>query len=195
MIEALARSGNELALSVAQRCHRLAPDCDADAREGNSQILSHCFDLAALGRRRGKRELVIVAAGEQTLRCERLVRAGGDRLCARQALPTELGADAGGLENVAEVAEQAVGDVDGSVRQSAQPSSQLDLRLGRMQAREASLARGAFELQQHPGTPFKVVVNEAVELGKSFGGTGGHKYVNGVLDKLASQLRPDERRA
>ena len=56
----------------------------------------------------------------------------------------------------------------------------------------AILYIGAFELQQHPGTPFKVVVNEAVELGKSFGGTGGHKFVNGVLEKLAGILRPQE---
>ena len=56
----------------------------------------------------------------------------------------------------------------------------------------AILYIGAFELQSHPETPFKVVVNEAVELGKSFGGTGGHKFVNGVLEKLASGLRPDE---
>lgn len=56
----------------------------------------------------------------------------------------------------------------------------------------AILYIGAFELQQHPGTPFKVVVNEAVELGKSFGGTGGHKFVNGVLEKLAGGLRPNE---
>ena len=56
----------------------------------------------------------------------------------------------------------------------------------------AILYIGAFELQAHPETPFKVVVNEAVELGKSFGGTGGHKFVNGVLEKLAGGLRPDE---
>jgi N utilization substance protein B len=56
----------------------------------------------------------------------------------------------------------------------------------------AILYIGAFELLAHPETPFKVVVNEAVELGKSFGGTGGHKFVNGVLEKLASHLRPDE---
>jgi len=56
----------------------------------------------------------------------------------------------------------------------------------------AILYIGAFELQAHPETPFKVVVNEAVELGKSFGGTGGHKFVNGVLEKLAGRLRPDE---
>jgi N utilization substance protein B len=38
-----------------------------------------------------------------------------------------------------------------------------------------------------------VVINEAVELAKEFGGTDGHKYVNGVLDKLVARLRPDER--
>ncbi|MDH4173426.1 MAG: transcription antitermination factor NusB [Betaproteobacteria bacterium] len=56
----------------------------------------------------------------------------------------------------------------------------------------AILYIGAFELQEHPETPFKVVINEAIELGKSFGGTGGHKFVNGVLEKLAAGLRPDE---
>jgi N utilization substance protein B len=38
------------------------------------------------------------------------------------------------------------------------------------------------------------VINEAIELAKEFGGTDGYKYVNGVLDKLAPRLRPDERR-
>jgi N utilization substance protein B len=56
----------------------------------------------------------------------------------------------------------------------------------------AILYIGAFELQQHPETPFKVVINEAIELGKSFGGTGGHKFVNGVLEKLALGLRSQE---
>jgi N utilization substance protein B len=56
----------------------------------------------------------------------------------------------------------------------------------------AILYIGAFELHSHPETPFKVVLNEAIELGKSFGGTGGHKFVNGVLEKLAGALRPQE---
>lgn len=51
---------------------------------------------------------------------------------------------------------------------------------------------GACELAGHPETPFKVVLNEAVELGKSFGGTDGHKFVNGVLEKLALDLRAEE---
>jgi N utilization substance protein B len=54
------------------------------------------------------------------------------------------------------------------------------------------LLLGAFELTDFPETPYRVVLNEAIELAKSFGGTDGHKYVNGVLDKMASKLRPDE---
>ena len=51
---------------------------------------------------------------------------------------------------------------------------------------------GAYELQNCLDVPYKVAINEAVELAKSFGGTDGHKYVNGVLDKAAADLRPDE---
>ncbi len=53
----------------------------------------------------------------------------------------------------------------------------------------AALLIGAFELQYHPEIPYKVVINEAVELTKSFGGIDGHKYVNGVLDKFAAKVR------
>ena len=48
------------------------------------------------------------------------------------------------------------------------------------------------EFLRHPEVPYRVVINEAVELAKSFGGTDGHKYVNGVLDKLAATLREPE---
>jgi len=51
---------------------------------------------------------------------------------------------------------------------------------------------GAYELAQRSETPFKVVLNEAIELGRSFGGTDGHKFVNGVLEKLARELRAEE---
>lgn len=56
----------------------------------------------------------------------------------------------------------------------------------------AVLLIGAFELKNNVEIPYRVVINEAVELTKSFGGIDGHKYVNGVLDKLAPKLRPDE---
>ncbi len=54
------------------------------------------------------------------------------------------------------------------------------------------LLLGAFELTHHPEVPYRVVINEAVELAKTFGGSDGHKFVNGVLDKLAAQVRATE---
>jgi len=54
---------------------------------------------------------------------------------------------------------------------------------------------GAYELAHVPDVPYKVAINEAVELAKSYGGTDGHKYVNGVLDKLAAKLRSAEVKA
>ncbi len=54
------------------------------------------------------------------------------------------------------------------------------------------LAIGAWELLRAPGIPYRVAINEAVELAKAYGGTDGYKYVNGVLDKLAAQTRAAE---
>ena len=54
------------------------------------------------------------------------------------------------------------------------------------------LLLGAYELAYEPATPYKVVINEAVDLAKTYGATDGHKYVNGVLDKLALELRAAE---
>jgi N utilization substance protein B len=56
----------------------------------------------------------------------------------------------------------------------------------------AALLIGAYELSTHIEIPYKVVINEAVELTKSFGGIDGHKYVNGVLDKFAAKVRDAE---
>lgn len=56
----------------------------------------------------------------------------------------------------------------------------------------AILRVGAYELIEHPEIPYRVVINEAVELAKIFGAEQGHRYVNGVLDKAARALRPLE---
>ena len=56
----------------------------------------------------------------------------------------------------------------------------------------AVLRIGAFELASHPEIPYRVVINEAIEMAKVFGAEQGHKYVNGVLDKAAKTLRPLE---
>jgi len=54
------------------------------------------------------------------------------------------------------------------------------------------LVMAAYELKHQTDTPFKVVINEAIELAKAYGGTDGHRFVNGVLDRLAAQLREAE---
>ena len=51
---------------------------------------------------------------------------------------------------------------------------------------------GAYELTHCLDVPYKVAINEEVNLAKAYGGTDGHKYVNGVLDKTAGDLRPAE---
>lgn len=56
----------------------------------------------------------------------------------------------------------------------------------------AVLRLGAFELRYKPEVPYRVVINEAVELAKVFGAEQGHKYVNGVLDQVAKQVRAVE---
>jgi N utilization substance protein B len=56
----------------------------------------------------------------------------------------------------------------------------------------AILLLGAWELMHQQEIPYRVTINEAIELGKKFGATDGHKYVNGVLDRLATAVRPDE---
>ena len=90
-----------------------------------------------------------------------------------------------------------VGLLRGVLAQQAELQEQLQTFLDRPFAElspiEASiLLAGAFELANYQQTPYRVIINEAIELTKGFGGTDGHKYVNGVLDKLAFKLRPVE---
>ncbi len=59
----------------------------------------------------------------------------------------------------------------------------------------AALLVGAYELAHCLDVPYKVAINEAVELAKKYGGTDGHKYINGVLDKYAKTARPAETQA
>jgi N utilization substance protein B len=85
----------------------------------------------------------------------------------------------------------------GCIEQAAELDAQLARHVDRKTSElspveHAALLIGAYELQHCLDIPYKVVINEGVELAKTFGGTDGHKYVNGVLDKLAAELRPVE---
>lgn len=69
----------------------------------------------------------------------------------------------------------------------------VDRNLAEIDPVESSILRLAvYEFIHRPEVPYRVVLNEAVELAKSFGGEKGHKYVNGVLDKMGSKLRAVE---
>jgi len=72
----------------------------------------------------------------------------------------------------------------------------VDRNLSEIDPVESSVLRLAvYEFMHRPEVPYRVVLNEAVELAKSFGGEKGHKYVNGVLDKMGSKLRAVEYKA
>lgn len=112
---------------------------------------------------------------------------GGDALEQVRALEGYERADRDLAEGLVRGVLARAGELEGLIAPC------LDREFRRLSPVErAILYIGAFELLAHPETPFKVVLNEAVELGKSFGGTGGHKFVNGVLEKLAGALRPQE---
>jgi len=90
---------------------------------------------------------------------------------------------------------------DALLRGSIEEAAALDAALAKHVDRKTTelspvehgvLMIGAYELARCLDIPYKVAINEAVELAKAFGGTDGHKYVNGVLDKVAADLRPSE---
>ncbi|ULJ60878.1 transcription antitermination factor NusB [Wielerella bovis] len=56
----------------------------------------------------------------------------------------------------------------------------------------AILLMAVHELKEMPETPYPVIINEAIEVTKTFGGTDSHKFINGILDKLAVDLRPND---
>ncbi len=82
----------------------------------------------------------------------------------------------------------------GAVREVGEVEREVTPFLDRKYAELSPIERGiimlaGYELLREPKVPYRVVINEAVELAKSYGGTDGHKFVNGVLDKLAGKLR------
>lgn len=72
----------------------------------------------------------------------------------------------------------------------------LDRRVAELDPVELAILRlAAWEFSQRIDVPYRVVLNEGIELAKTFGATDGHKYINGVLDKLAARLRQAEIRS
>lgn len=129
------------------------------------------------------------------------------RRCALQALYQwqMAGQDLGDIESQF-LNEQDIGGADLSYfsellrsipRQTTELDEQyrpfLDRAVDELDPIELAILRiGAYELMRHPEIPFRVVINEAVELAKTFGADQSHRYINGVLDKAARELRAIE---
>jgi N utilization substance protein B len=78
-------------------------------------------------------------------------------------------------------------DLDALLKQA------LDRPISRVDPVERAILRvGAYELRFCPGVPARAIINEAVDLAKLLGSEQGHRYVNGVLDRLAREVRPTE---
>ena len=88
----------------------------------------------------------------------------------------------------------------GVIREAESLTTKLEAYLDRPVAELSPVERvvllvALFEFTYHLEIPYRVVINEAVEIAKTFGGSEGYRYVNGVLDKVAGQIRPAEARA
>ncbi|NVK54598.1 MAG: transcription antitermination factor NusB [Alteromonadaceae bacterium] len=86
----------------------------------------------------------------------------------------------------------------GVVKQASQLDTAIKPYLGRLPEEldpieKAILRLATFELTQQMDVPYKVIINEAIELAKSFGAEESHKFINGALDKAVKTLRRDER--
>ena len=84
--------------------------------------------------------------------------------------------------------------LEGAVQHAAALEQEIAPCLDRSFSALSPVERGilllaGYELMHRPEVPYRVVINEAVELAKTYGGTDGHKFVNGVLDKLAARVR------
>lgn len=94
------------------------------------------------------------------------------------------------MEHFSELLRECIARAD-ALDQSLTPY--LDIPVAQLDPVEHSILRlSLYELMQRLDIPYRVVINEAVDLAKKFGAEQGHKFVNGVLDKAAQELRPHE---
>jgi N utilization substance protein B len=96
-------------------------------------------------------------------------------------------ADLGYFQELVQQVPARVQDIDAAINPF------LDRPLPQVDPVELAILRiAAYELLQRLDVPYRVVINEAVELAKKFGAEQGHRFINGVLDKAARKLRPQE---
>ena len=135
------------------------------------------------GSRRRSRELALQAMYQW------LVAGGDAKTLLRQAQDNaDFGrADSAYLSALVEGVIERAADLDGALQPFLdRPAASVS------PVEHALLLMGAYELIASREVPYRVAINEAVELAKSYGGTDGYKYVNGVLDRLAASTRSAE---
>ena len=92
------------------------------------------------------------------------------------------------VNDVVATLEARSSEIDDALKQAAE-----HWEVGRLAATDRSVLRAAVaELMGRPGTPVRVVLNEAIELAKRYGSEESGRFVNGVLDRVARALRPEE---
>ena len=102
------------------------------------------------------------------------------------------------LDEFAEADQEFLGEqLRGTIAEAAGLRERIEPLADRKWDELSPIERGilmlaAWELVHKQDIPYRVTINEAIELGKTFGGTDGHKYVNGVLDRLAAAVRAEE---
>ena len=134
-------------------------------------------------KRRRARELVLQGLYQRQLSCN------ADDAVRLQLFESESAADAD-RDYLAELWRGVIADYDALMTALAPHASRAIRELSPIE--RAILAIGAWELLRRSDVPYKVVIDEAVELAKDYGGTDGHRFVNGVLDKLAARVRETE---
>ena len=133
--------------------------------------------------RRRSRELVLQGLYQRRL-------AGNDARDVRVQLEESKGFERADAAYFEELWRGLANDADAVVERLAPALDRKPAELSPIE--RAILAIGAWELEHRPDIPYRVVINEAVELAKSYGGTDGHKFVNGVLDRHATGVRAAE---
>lgn len=134
-------------------------------------------------KRRRARELVLQGLYQRQL------SGNADDAIRLQLFESERAVDAD-RDYLAELWRGVIADYDALMAALAPHASRAIRDLSPIE--RAILAIGAWELLRRVDVPYKVVIDEAVELAKDFGATDGHRFVNGVLDKLAARVRETE---
>lgn len=118
---------------------------------------------------------------------------GGRDAASIEAEPLDDDGEVRSGADIAHYRELLNGAIENAESLRAQFAPHLDRAVEALSPVEhAILLIGTYELTYRLEIPYRVVINEAVEVAKSFGGTDGFRYVNGVLDKVAAQVRPTE---